>query len=86
MPFDGNYYWMPKKPGTHCRDVKVLEYSDRLRIYQNRECLAEYALPADEVKNRLFSPEGMPKPVRQRRIASGPRKRRRSGCVPCRQR
>jgi hypothetical protein len=65
VPFDGNYYWMPNKPGTHCRDVKVLEYSDRLRIYQNRECLAEYALPADEVKNRLFSPEGMPKPVRQ---------------------
>jgi hypothetical protein len=65
VPFDGNYYWIPKKQGTHCRDVKVLEYSDRLRIYQNRECVAEYALPADGVKNQLLSPAGMPKPVRQ---------------------
>jgi hypothetical protein len=65
VPFDGNYYWVPRQRGTNGRDVKVLEYSDRLQIYQSRQCVAEYALPADEVKNRLFSPEGMPKPVRQ---------------------
>ena len=36
--FEGNYYWVP---GTKLDEVKVLEYSDRLKIYQARECLAE---------------------------------------------
>jgi len=70
VPFDGNYYWIPSAPESQerrsqSRDVKVLEYSDRLQIYQNRQGVAEYALPPDGVKNRLFSPEGMPKPERQ---------------------
>ncbi len=69
--FDGNYYWVP---GTKRDDVKVLEYSDRLKIYPvrkcpaeypDRKCLAEYLLPAHGVRNQLFSPEGMPKPQRQ---------------------
>jgi len=62
VAFEGNYYWVP---GTSCPEVKVLEYSDRLKIYQSRKCLAEYALPADGVHNQLFSPEGIPKPERQ---------------------
>src|SRR5207237_9685025 len=72
VPFDGNYYWIPREPEnqdgerrSQSRDVKVLEYSDRLQIYQNRQCVAEYALPPDGVKNRLFSPAGMPKPEHQ---------------------
>src|SRR5437867_10420114 len=70
VPFDGNYYWIPSAPESQerrsqSRDVKVLEYSERLQIYQNRQGVAEYALPPDGVKNRLFSPEGMPKPERQ---------------------
>jgi hypothetical protein len=56
---DGNYYWVP---GTKREDVKVLQYSDRLKIYRGRECLAEYPLPPDGVKNKAFSPEGLPKP------------------------
>lgn len=60
--FDGNYYWVP---GTKREDVKVLEYGDRLKIYPNRECLAEYLLPADGVKNQRFSPEGKPLPPHQ---------------------
>ena len=60
--FDGNYYWVP---GTKRDDVRVLEYSDRLKIYRGRECLAEYLLPADGVKNQRFSPEGMPEPRHQ---------------------
>ena len=60
--FDGNYYWVP---GTDRDEVKVLEYSDRLKIYQLRKCVADYPLPADGVTNALFSPEGMPKPTRQ---------------------
>ncbi len=56
---DGNYYWVP---GTKREDVQVLQYSDRLKIYRERECLAEYPLPPDGVKNKAFSPKGFPKP------------------------
>ncbi len=57
--FDGNYFWVP---GSKRDDVKVLQYADKLKIYQARECLAEYPLPADGVKNQKFSPPGYPKP------------------------
>ena len=55
----GNYYWVP---GTKRGDVKVIEYADRLKIYQKRECVAEYPLPKDGVKNEKLSPPGQPKP------------------------
>ena len=60
--FDGNYYWVP---GTSREDVNVFEYADRLKIYQSGQCVAEYALPADGIRNQAFSPEGMPQPTRQ---------------------
>ncbi len=56
---EGNYYWVP---GTKQEDVKVLRYADRLKIYWQRNCVAEYPLPADGVKNARFSPEGQPPP------------------------
>jgi len=60
--FNGNYYWVP---GIGRQDVKVVEYSDQLKIYQGRRCLVEYNLPADGVSNQRISPEGMPKPAHQ---------------------
>ncbi len=57
--FDANYYWVP---GTKREDVTILEYSDKLKIYLARQCLAEYPLPADGVKNEKFAPPGEPKP------------------------
>jgi transposase len=57
--FGANYFWVP---GTGRASVKVLEYSDRLKIYQARECLAEYPLPADGVKDGQFSPPDLPSP------------------------
>jgi hypothetical protein len=60
--FGGNFYWVP---GTRRDDLKVIEYSDRLKIYRGRELLGEYALPADGIKNERFSPEGLPKPRHQ---------------------
>jgi hypothetical protein len=57
--FEGNYYWVP---GTRRDEVKVLEYPDKLKIYLARECLAEYPLPADGVKNAKFAPPGQPQP------------------------
>jgi len=57
--FEGNYYWVP---GTKREDVRVLQYADRLKLYRARECLAEYPLPADGVKNAKFAPPGQPQP------------------------
>ncbi len=57
--FEGNYYWVP---GTKRETVKVLQYADRLKLYQARECLAEYPLPAEGVKNAKFAPPGRPQP------------------------
>lgn len=56
--FDGNFYWVP---GTSRFTVKVIEYSDRLKLYRRRELLSEYPLPPDGVKNESFSPPGYPK-------------------------
>jgi transposase len=64
MAFDGNYYWVP---GTKCEEVKVLQYSNRLRIYLARAFLAEYPLPADGVHNQRFSPPDLPPPAHQPR-------------------
>lgn len=57
--FAGNYYWVP---GSRRDDLKVLEYADRLKLYKAGECLIEYLLPGDGVKNERFSPEGQPPP------------------------
>jgi hypothetical protein len=57
--FEGNYYWVP---GSQRETVKVLQYAERLKIYQRRVCVAEYPLPPQGVKNRRFSPEGQPLP------------------------
>lgn len=62
LSFDGNYFWVP---GRKREEVRVLEYADRLKIYQDRKCLCEYALPADGVKNQSFSPPGLPRPRQQ---------------------
>jgi transposase len=67
IAFAANYYWVP---GTGREEVRVLEYADRIKLYRHRECLAEYPLPADGVKNAKFSPEGLPKPPH------GPKNRR----------
>jgi transposase len=64
----GNYYWVP---GDDRAEVKVLEYAEHLKIYRRQELLAEYALPADGVKQQRFSPPGQPRPKYQPR----PRKR-----------
>jgi len=64
LAFGANYYWVP---GTKRAEVKVLEYAQRLKIYQTGQCLAEYPLPADDVKNGQFSPPELPKPPHQAR-------------------
>ena len=53
VALEGNYYWVP---GSKREDVKLLCYAEHLKIYQQRNCVAEYPLPADGVKNWLFQP------------------------------
>ena len=60
--FNGNYYWVP---GSSRQDVKILEYSQYLKIYQGRQCLVEYPLPSDATHNQRITPQGMPPPDRQ---------------------
>lgn len=62
VSFGGNYYWVP---GVRRDEIRVLEYCDRLKLYRRGDLLAEYTLPADEVRNERFSPEGFPKPPHQ---------------------
>lgn len=57
ISFSGNYYWIP---GTRRDDVKVLQYSDVIKIYHQRNLLVEYQLPPAGVKNQQFSPQGSP--------------------------
>lgn len=59
VSFQANYYWVP---GGKREGMKLLQYADRLKIYQHRACVAEYPLPADGVRNARFSPEGQPAP------------------------
>jgi hypothetical protein len=59
LTFDANFYWVP---GTDRAQVLVLQYADTLKIYKDRECLAEYALPPDGTRNQRFSPQGLPLP------------------------
>jgi transposase len=68
VAFGANDYWVP---GSRRDDVKVLQYADHLKIFQQHTCLAEYPLPADGVRGQHYSPPGQPEPRHQ------PRKRRR---------
>jgi hypothetical protein len=49
-------------PGTKREPVKLLEYADRLKIFQQGELLVEYPLPEEHVTNQRFSPPGQPRP------------------------
>jgi hypothetical protein len=59
VAFGGNFYWVP---GSKRETLKVLEYDDRVRLCLGAECVAEYALPADGIRNVQFSPPGQPAP------------------------
>ena len=59
VAFGGNWYWVP---GESRGDANVLEFTDSLQICRGRDVLCSYPLPADGVRDRRFSPEGMPRP------------------------
>lgn len=49
--FDGNYFWVP---GTKRGIVDIIEYSDKIKIFQDRQELAEYRLPPFGTKNAKY--------------------------------
>lgn len=54
-PIEANSYWVP---GEGRGEVMVLQYSDRIRIYREREMLVEYRLPPFGTRFKKFKPEG----------------------------
>lgn len=56
IAFNGNYYWIP---GKSRENVKIIEYSDSIEIYQGHEQSVRYCLPGWKVKNKKFSPQGV---------------------------
>jgi hypothetical protein len=69
VSFDGNYYWVP---GNRRDDVKVLQYSDHLKIYYRRELMGKYILPAIGLKNKAIFPEGGCRPSQKPRNRKRP--------------
>jgi transposase len=62
VAFGANYYWVL---GSRRDDVKVLQYADRVKIFQRQMLLAEYPLPPDGVRGEHYSPPGQPRPRHQ---------------------
>jgi transposase len=59
---DANFYWVP---GLKHENVRLIEYADRVQIYQGRDLLVQYSLPPDGVRQKWFSPPGQPLPRQQ---------------------
>lgn len=56
ISFNGNYYFIPGKLKAM---LAVIQYSDQIMIFHNREKLIEYNLPDWNVKNQKFIPQGI---------------------------
>ncbi len=56
IAFNANYYWVP---GKSRGKVSVIEYPDRIKIYQDRQQLTEYRRPNWKVKNKKIKPPGV---------------------------
>lgn len=55
LSFDGNYYLIPS-----CKNCQadIIRYEKRIHIYRKHEKLTSYKLPAYNIKNETFFPEG----------------------------
>lgn len=61
VAFSANYYHVP---GTKRGKVIVLEYSDHIRLYQDRKFLISYRFPVFGTKGKLYFPFGE-RPINQ---------------------
>jgi transposase len=60
VSFDGNFYWIPdlSRDKINVNRIKILQYSDFIRLYHNLKLLIQYSLPPEGVKNQKFHPPG----------------------------
>lgn len=56
IAFDANYYWLPKKSRGI---VKVIEYADKIEVYQKNVILATYQKAKWGDRNKRFVPDGV---------------------------
>lgn len=71
VSFDGNFYWVPQ--GIKGQ-IKVIEYSNRIDLYQKKQKLISYILPGWNVKREMFYPSEIARPPHQP-------KNRKKGCT-----
>lgn len=56
IAFNSNYYWIP---GKERPKVKILEYSNYIKIFADNQAPLQYPLPAWGTKNEKFIPDGI---------------------------
>ncbi len=56
ISFDGNFYWVP---GISRGDADIIEYPNKIQICTKDHSLVEYQLPAWNIKNKKFCPDGV---------------------------
>ena len=59
VSFNGNFYWIPEGAEKNGREFKVLKYETKIEIYQKRNKLLEYDLPAYGTRNKQITPDGV---------------------------
>jgi hypothetical protein len=64
--FDSNYYWIPL--GTS-KEIKILQYSNIIKIYSERKLVVEYVLPAFGVRSERFIPKGIQLGLAPKKVA-----------------
>lgn len=56
ITFNANLYWVPQ---GNKRDVIILEYADKIRIYDRKKVLVDYELPPFKTRGQQYSPSGL---------------------------
>ena len=64
-----NLFWASARRDS---DVIVLEYADRIVIYQNRKVVCEHTLPPFGIREKKFKPDGITVPYRPKKTTVPP--------------
>jgi hypothetical protein len=63
VAYSANYYWVPEyfqgNKSDRIKKVKIVRYASRIVLYYRTKELLRYTLPASEIKNERFCPEGV---------------------------
>ena len=64
-----NLFWASARRDSN---VTVLEYADRIVIYQNRKVICEHYLPSFGTRKKKFKPDGVTVPYRPKKVTVPP--------------